>query len=251
MNFSPAFRYQFKEYLKSSSVFYAVNVCIVVVSFLVCFLTDSGSMSYSGYGIACAICLFVFGIVVPRQYLRLCLQLGVSRRTAFLSGLAAALANSALLAAAGELLFGIAGWASLTNEHLYFADLYQIAYLDPGHLLTLTAGQHLISLLFNLFLMFCWFSIGLFLTFLFWRLNKAWTIVVAILIPVLLGVLPTWSVHLSLAFSAFARAMAALGGWLSASPWNVMLLCILISAFFCSVGWLLVRRVNIRAPSSH
>lgn len=248
MNFWPAFRYHFKEHLKSSGIFYGINVCIVIASFFVCFFTG-GSMSYSGYGVACAIFLLVVGIVVPRQDLRLCIQLGVSRRTAFLSGLASVLVNSTLLAAAGELLLGIASRASLANVHLSFADLYQISYLES--LLTLNAGQHLIGLLLNLFLMFCLFSIGLLLTFLFWRLNKAWTIVVAVLIPVLVCVIPAFSVRLSLTFPAFNRFLSTLGSWLSASPWHSMLLCILISALFCAVGWLLVRRVNIRAPSSH
>ena len=59
---------------------------------------------YSWYGFSCTIFFFVFGIVLPRQATRLCVQMGVSRRTAYLSLYLMAAVASLCMAVAGQVL---------------------------------------------------------------------------------------------------------------------------------------------------
>ena len=89
MNLKPAIRYQLREYLISCLVFWAINALLIGIGFLVLSLNlgsgDRSGYTYNGYGFACAIFFLVFGLILPRQAIRLCVQMGVSRRTTFLS----------------------------------------------------------------------------------------------------------------------------------------------------------------------
>lgn len=87
MNLKPAIRYQLREYLVSCLVFWAINALLIGIGFLVLSLNlgsgDRSGYTYNGYGFACAIFFLVFGLILPRQAIRLCVQMGVSRRQPF------------------------------------------------------------------------------------------------------------------------------------------------------------------------
>lgn len=82
MNLKPAIRYQLREYLVSCLVFWAINALLIGIGFLVLSLNlgsgDRSGYTYNGYGFACAIFFLVFGLILPRQAIRLCVQMGVS-----------------------------------------------------------------------------------------------------------------------------------------------------------------------------
>ena len=179
MNLKPAIRYQLREYLISCLVFWAINALLIGIGFLVLSLNlgsgDRSGYTYNGYGFACAIFFLVFGLILPRQAIRLCVQMGVSRRTTFLSLFLSALLPAVCLSLAGELLLSLAQFAAdHTQFQLEFSDLFSMIYLKQG--LPLTFLQHTASILFSAACMLACYSLGLFFTFLFWRLNKAATI---------------------------------------------------------------------------
>lgn len=186
MNLKPAIRYQLREYLVSCLVFWAINALLIGIGFLVLSLNlgsgDRSGYTYNGYGFACAIFFLVFGLILPRQAIRLCVQMGVSRRTTFLSLFLSALLPAVCLSLAGELLLSLAQFAAdHTQFQLEFSDLFSMIYLKQG--LPLTFLQHTASILFSAACMLACYSLGLFFTFLFWRLNKVGCIVAALAIP--------------------------------------------------------------------
>ena len=84
MNLKPAIRYQLREYLISCLVFWAINALLIGIGFLVLSLNlgsgDRSGYTYNGYGFACAIFFLVFGLILPRQAIRLCVQMCIRDR---------------------------------------------------------------------------------------------------------------------------------------------------------------------------
>lgn len=241
MNFKPAFRYQFGNYIRGSVVVFLIIFLIVSVALVFSLSFDAGSsssISISGYGFAAIIFLFVMGIVSIRNDLRLCLQFGVSRRTAFLSELLAVMAVSVVIVAAGELLNGIAKLFLADNKHFFVGDFYQIIYLKNTSSI-LTLGQHVQSALMNFSLVFSACIGGMFFSLLFWRLSRTWTIIVAVSIPLLLNLVPAALYKLGVNFKPFIH-------WLAASPYYLVLFALALAVFFGIINWLLLRNANIR-----
>ena len=76
----PTLRYQMREYLLSGAVFLGVNIFLILLfsgSFYISVSWGKGVVQYNGYGFASAVFLFVFGIVLPRQALRLGVPVGL------------------------------------------------------------------------------------------------------------------------------------------------------------------------------
>ena len=246
----PAFRYQATDLLKSAAIFFAVMMAlcaaVIIGEFSVSTSNSNfeitGSSSFTGMGTASAICLFIFGITAPRSNLRLCTQLGVSRRSAFLSLLLSALAVSAALAAAGEVLMGSLQLVPIIHGRINFADLYQLIYVGSTSA-TLRFVQHLNSALLVTCLLLCCFTFGVFFTLLFWRLNKGWRIVAAISIPFLINGVPALLYRLGV-------DMKPLFAWLSSRVYRLDLFLLLLALVFAAIEWLLLRHAYIRSPSS-
>ena len=85
---------------------------------------------------------------------------------------------------------------------------------------------------------------------LYWRLNKFWTVLLSVAVPLTLifGSVPLldWmsSTH---AGQTVVRALAAFGRFLMASSWNMSAVLLAMGAAFFAVTWPLLRRANIRA----
>jgi len=243
MNLKPAYRYQFMSLLKGTAVFYLIMI-VIVTAFLAVTINFGGSssMTFGGYAFAAAVYLFVAGIVYIRSDLRLCLQFGVSRRTAFLSEILSFLSISAILAVAGELVTALVRVAASGNPNIFVLDFYQIVYLGAEKVLP-SFGHQAMSFLTNVAMFFCACTVGAFFSLMFWRLNKFWTIVVAISIPFAINGLPYLLIKLGVDFSRFFA-------WIASSPFCFILTCLVIAAAAVVIDWLLLRRANIKAAKN-
>ena len=239
LNIKPAFRYQFGSFFKGSVIIFLILIVIIAASMIgTVYISDNSTMNFTGYCITSTIFLFVMGIVNIRSDLRLCLQYGVSRRTAFISELLAVLSASVILSVAGELLTGVAQSLSNGSSKLFVADLYQLIYVGPD-ITSLTLGQHVLSALFNTSLVFAACLSGMFFSLMFWRLSKVWTIIVAVAIPLLINIVPIILYKAGVNLKPFIN-------WVSSSPFNFVLFCLLIAAMFGIIDWLLLRKANIK-----
>lgn len=248
MHLKPILRYQLRDYLTSGAVLFLVNVLLFAAAFfgLISFGTGDSEVSITSYGFTCAIFLFVFGIVVPRQSMRIGVQLGVCRRTTFLGSLLSTAIAALGLAAAGELLLTLLQVMTASLPNLYVGDLYAMLYQDMA---TLTPGQHLISLLFSSCLMLCCWTAGCFFTFLFWRLNKIGCVIAGISIPVVLNGVPALLYYFRQPLAPLVSFLTFLATHAAASPWFAMGLFLVIGAIIALICWLLVRNANIRGTS--
>jgi hypothetical protein len=250
MNIRSAFRCRFSDSLKSAGVFFGVMVLVTAVSAMG-FLRASisfGGAGFSGtlaaYSISAAIALFVFGIVAVRADLRLCIQHGVGRRTAFLAELLSALPICFILALAGELLLAAVQAAMAGYERVHISNLYQGLYAG-WQLRELSFRQHLESVFFTLSLILYTNMAGMFVSLVFFRLNKVWTVIVAV------GASLFFPLGLPLLLNAvgpaagFSRPMEALVAWILSGPWAWVLFFALLSAGTALLSWLLVRRAPI------
>lgn len=84
---------------------------------------------------------------------------------------------------------------------------------------------------------------------LYWRLNKFWTILISVTVPLVLifGSVPLISwLGTTSAGRAAVEALAAFGQFLAASPWNAAAVLLAMGAAFFALSWLLLRRAMIR-----
>ena len=246
MNLKPALRHQLREYLIGGLVFWLVNVAIIVLCFIG-FLSfgpgDDGVISYNGCGVACAIFAFVYGITLPRQAVRLCAQMGVSRRTAFLSLLLTTILGSLCLAVASEVLLSCSRLAARAiHAGEQFFGLFPLVYPDYS------AGPslHIVPVLYTAAAMVALFAFGLFFTFLFWRLNKIGCIIAALAIPVILTGVPSLLTIFDQVFAPVIALFLKIGRAFLASPWIAMVLFLASALVFTLISWFLIRRANIR-----
>ncbi|HWQ51855.1 MAG TPA: hypothetical protein VN369_08660, partial [Terriglobales bacterium] len=238
MNVRPAFRYQLFVFLQGAIVMFLIMTAIITAFMTIAFVADERTsiMSFSGYGLSTTIFMFVMGIVNVRSDLRLSLQFGVSRRTSFICEVLAALSVSALLAAGGEVINGVARAVSDGRTNIIIADLYQFLYVGEK-VNRLTVSQHAMSILFNTGFALSICMLGMFFSLMFWRLNKFWTVVAALAIPVVINGGPLLLYMMGFDFAAFGR-------WLLAAPLNFIACFAAVIALAGLVDWMLLRKAN-------
>lgn len=236
IRFQPAFRYDLRNMMRGAGI-YLLAMALIKVFFAVLTVQISGQGSFSGIGFSSAAFALVMGIACVREDLRLLTQHGVTRRTAFLAELAALAVMAAGLAAAGALFIAAEGPGA--------TDLYRLIYMETGLAGTLTIGQRAESFLINFGLMLLLGMLGQFGSLLFWRLNKFWTVVVAVGAPVLINLVPLTLAWLGLGDDA-VRTMQVFFGFLERSVANLLLVTAAVIGVLIALNWLLLRRLNIK-----
>lgn len=239
MNIKPVYRYKLIEFFKGMAIVFAVIFAIFTVLTMVSVNTESGgTFSFSGYAMAATIYMFVMGIVGIRSDLRLFSQFGVSRRTTFITELMIILTAAFTIGLLGELLTGLAQAIFAGNENVFIGDIYQLIYLGESAR-TLSLFEHIQSLILNVSLAFCACIGGMFFSLLFWRLNRLFTIIVAISIPLLMNIVPYLLVKAHVDLTPVLN-------WILSSPLSFVLLFFALAAVFAVIDWLLLRRANIK-----
>ncbi|QNL44694.1 hypothetical protein H8790_01160 [Oscillibacter hominis] len=236
-------RYRYTDMMKGVVAFWGVMLLIVAV--IACIETGEERISFSAYGFSTVIMLFVLGICAIREDVRLAAQCGVGRRSAFLGNLITLLTVAGTMAAAGEVFVGTAQVVLGGRPNIFLFDLYQMLYVGADQPV-LTMGQHAMSMIFVLMLGLCAAVWGSFFSLLFWRLNKFWTVVVAVAIPVLANGVPYLAIYLA-GEEAVAEAGLRAVGFLMQSPWNFIAVLAALSAAGIVVNWLLLRRAAVKA----
>lgn len=244
MNLKPVFRYGMKNYLSGYGVFLAIMAVIML-----CFMVAAGKAavhvegmsSFSGMGLISAVCVFVVGVASPREDIRLCLQLGVSRRTALAGIWLASSAAALALAAGGELLTLLGGWLCRGMENVFVMDLYQMIWLDGE---TMGPGGHVLSILVNTFVFLAAYAVGMFFSFGFWRLSRKLSIVAAALsIPLVLNGVPWLLYWLGVDLAPFED-------WLLKSGFNAVITAAAAAAVFMAANARLLARAAIKEAAA-
>ena len=239
--FGRAFRYEVRNYFRAVAILWLVMALIPAAMLAITyFLAGETAMegSFNGYSIAVGMFGLVLGMVGLRENQRVLNQNGVSRRSAFLADVAA-LAVAAVLVAAGVTVIMGAYQTVLGGQgRLLITDLYQVIYEGPS------AGAGIGGLvrgaIFSAAVGWMLAALGQFCSALYWRLNKFWTILISVTVPLI-----SWFGTPS-AGRAAVEALAAFGQFLAASPWNAAAVLLAMGAAFFALSWLLLRRAMIR-----
>jgi len=246
MNIKPAFRYCIFDLLRNSGVFYIIMLFVTAAFSVMAILQngDTVSGSYSAFAVAGSIMLFVTGITTIREDLRLFIQHGVSRRTTFWANLLSAVAVCAVLAAAGELMIAAAQALTAGNSRILISDLYHFVYADIS-IRQLSFLQHIESVFFNFSIFLFAYMIGMFISLMFFRLSKAWTVVVGVGAPSFIFIGLPLIINFVPPVPWVIAALKAFGEWLLSGVWSWFLFFVLLALFFAAISWLLTHRAPI------
>ena len=248
MNLKPPLRYQLRELLVGDAVYLGINLVFILLNFSSIMIWNGTNFYFNGFGLGCIFLFLIYGIVLPRPSFRLSVQLGISRRTTFWSLLLSTVLGIAVLAIIGELLTIMARAATDTAETFFvYFNLYDIIYLNNA--VSLTLGQHVLSILVNITVLFLCFTIGLLLTLLFWRLSKLGCVIVGLLLAFLFLGFPPILFSFQGLMGPVLRLLEAVKRTVLLSPWHGMALLFVAIVLLALVSWGLVRRLNIRGTS--
>lgn len=241
-----AFRYRFTGTVKSVAVFFLIILAIMTILVSLAFCSASEGMhvtsSFTGFGIAAMVTVFVLGITTIREDFRLLMQNGLGRKTIFTSQILALLVIALLLAVTGELLTAIFQVVAGNGSSLQISDFFYMIYFpetrwDPP----LAARIQNVLLSFGLYI---WaYLTGMFFSLLYYRLNKTSTILVSVGVPLFFTVgLPLMvsrrmiPIFVTDAVAVFFRAAAQ----------TLFLAFIAMSVILGMVNWLLLRRAPVK-----
>ncbi|NLV47870.1 MAG: hypothetical protein GXY22_04360, partial [Clostridiaceae bacterium] len=243
MHIRLAYRYKMNALLISTAIFTTVMALLLtalIAGTLRINLSIDGNVrsSFSGYGFAAAIFVFITGIVSIREDFRLFMQYGVTRKTTYLVQILAAGSVAIILALLGELLLKMSQLAVGTDSRLVISDLYYLIFADKNRFRPMII-QHLESIATYISLFICAYSAGAFISLLFYRLNKIWTVIVAVGAPILILVgLPILVSRLNINLD---RPVL----FVTSQPWLFIALFCTVAVVFNIVNWLLLRRAPV------
>ena len=235
-NLRPALRYCLTDLFRGVSVFTAILTLILAALMIVSAVYPNRDGVFGGFSLICGICLFVVGVASIREQLRLCLQFGVSRYTAFTASYLSAGVLSFSFALLGEVL-GLLAHGPLPGRR-FVQGLYAAVYLTNDAALSLTFAQHLSGFLLHGALLWFLFSLGSLFSLAFWRLKKVGTLLLALSIPLLLNLLPWLCEYAGLSLTPLII-------WMRADVFHFVLLMVLLLVLTTLGGAGLLRRADI------
>lgn len=216
MHLKPIFLYYSKELAKGILACFLTLLLMAALTTAILYVNGETisrtSVSLTG---SLFIFAFVIAIVAARSQMRLALQFGISRLTAFVNHLLCGFLLSAFLFLCN----------GLTDKGQFF-----FKYATQKF-----AGLVFTDAVFQFLVLFCLYLFGTFLSLLFWRLNRTGAIVVIVSMIVLIN----------LASGLFGVNLIPFAKWLVASPSRIILPLLLLSGAFGAGSWFALRRANI------
>ncbi|NCB51549.1 MAG: hypothetical protein EOM54_06680 [Clostridia bacterium] len=242
MRIKPSFMYRFSELLRASAIFLGFFIFVIAGSLMISSSTDSGTFNISAYEVSASITVFVFGIVTVREDLRLGIQNGVSRKSVFFAILLSSLLATCILAIVGDLITMLFVALSKNLGNVAAVSLYQLIIADETPWFRAPFSMHLSNVLLTFAMTMGASLAGSFISLVFYRLNKTWTIIVAVGTPLLLFyILPYGLSRCDIDF-------AALFSKISFTPANLTAFFAAAAALTAAFNFLLIRRAPIKAP---
>ncbi len=249
MRIKSAYKYQLFELRKPVMIYYIVIIALLILTAISQFFLERNGLisSMGGFDGATVIFLFVCGLNAFRQQFHMFLANGISRRTMFLSSVAAFGTVSVGMA----LIDGIIG-AIMTSFFRYDTMFSQ----SFGERFGLADRINTFSSIANGFVwaVFCYMAaamVGLFITTAYYRMNKPLKLAISIGVPVFLFiVLPIMDASLfngaiTLAVGRFFAAVTSLLG--TGNPYSTVLANLFSIVIFGGLAWLLTRRATVKS----
>ncbi len=214
---------------------FCIVLAVMAAAALFLYLTvREGKPSIIGGEFGFWIFFLVLGIVGVREQLRLFIQLGTSRWTAWggqLLGVGVSALACVLVLEAVE---------CLTSGRMFFG-IYKLIYLD-GAFQGITLGQRLPGLVMSLCLMLCLFLLGSMLSLVFWRLGRYGKIIAVALI----ALIPWWLGIACNRFPAVAEAVMNVVRFWAVNPWNLIGTIVVAALVLAAIAAALLKTTQIQ-----
>ncbi|WP_312102371.1 hypothetical protein [Lachnoclostridium sp.] len=243
MRLSRAFKFQMKEIIKAIASFYGVIFLFVFLIIPISFKSSGGDASFGGFELCTVVMFFVTMLSMIRSDFLLFLQHGYSRKTLFLSTTLCLITTTAVVSLIEAILYKI--FNHYVSYYGIFNQAYGAAYAsDAG------AKGMIDEYLWKFFLYILAGAIGIFISLLYYRMNKLQKIIVSVGVPALfIVVYPLSDQYLFHgALSKFAiKIMNFYTGYaFGREPYVNMLCNLALFALFGAFSFLLLRRCNYK-----
>lgn len=258
MKLKSTVKYQMIDMEKPVCIFYFILLCTLVFGFTVTgsrfvisgtIVTTTTGSELFGMELASVIFLFVCGLNSFKEFFRMFMQNGISRRTIFISRLITILAVCTGMAVIDKGILLLGKLIASISTRISYTGLFEMIYAVRADRIS-SLHMHIDGFFFNLCLYLAVMTIGYFITIAFYRMNRIAKITVAIGVPmVLLNGLPI--LDAALLHGAVMRALVnavtfAFGFQNGANPYFGMISLLLIAAVFCCLSWMMVRRAVVK-----
>lgn len=252
MRFLPSFKYRFRDCMFSMGVVILVMIVLTALCYLgiVTFgsitRTDNSGEVIMGttmmnFSMPVAIFMFVLSIVSIREDMRLGIQNGAGRGTAFLANTACMLVTALILNIA---FFVVTAVWNQFDTGVYIVDFF--GALSNNKPFFESIGDLAISSAVLLALSVFLSALGTFTSLMYWRLNKLGKWVVSIG----MGAAVILFIDVIIRYKVVADLLGRLMGWVFLTPWNLVLSFVILAAAFYVFSALLVRRSSITAATA-
>lgn len=243
MRLSRAYKFQLKEIIKPIASFYGIFFLFILLFISLAYTSGDGSVRFGGFEFTTIVMLFVTMISMIRSDFLLFLQHGYSRKTLFLSTNLCLITTTAIVVFIETVVYKI--FSNLLPYQGMFLQGYGAAYVNDA------GAKGLIDeYLWKFFLYILAGAIGIFISLLYYRMNKLQKTIVSVGVPALfIVVYPLADQYL------FDGALTRLGlkiinfytGYTFGNAPYVNMLCnIGLFALFGALNFLLLRKCNYK-----
>ncbi len=243
MRLSRAFKFQIREIRKPIASFYGILFLLVFLFTVLAYTSTNENIRFAGFELCTAVMLFVTMLSMIRSDFLLFLQHGYSRKTLFLSTMLCLISTSAVVTVIEIILYRV--FSQLLPYEGMFLQSYGAAYIiDAG------VKGILDEYLWKFFIYILAGTIGIFISLLYYRMNKLQKTIVSVGVPAVITVVfPLLDNYL---FSgALTRLVLKIMSFYSGysfgrEPYINMLCNAMLSALFGGLSYLLLRKCNYK-----
>ncbi len=247
MNISASYKYELKTYRTPILVFLSIFIIIDVFAIVSNMISEStGTESIfriTGQDVSIIICLFVVGIVLFFENLKMTVQNGISRRSYFISKILSILSVSAICSVINLAITEIFG-ALISDNNCIAEMLYREYFAEAGYI----AGIFT-NLLWSFAMCVTASLAGCFIAASIYRMPKyarfvlfgcLWAVIV-IGLPVLESLFFDGAI-----IAAIKDFILFSTGIVSANPFAMVISCAMVSAVSSALLWLIMRRMPVK-----
>lgn len=255
MNTIASYKYQLADHKKSVIIYYFVLLSLMVLiitSFAVAVVQEDGTISGSainGMDMATGIFLFVTGLCSFKEPFGMLIQNGISRKRIYLGRLYATITLAFGMAIIDTMiLILIKSIANFSKYTLYCSSMYEQLYRVHTSELS-SVRLHVEGFIFDFLFYITCISLGYLITNVFYRVNATGKVLLGAGVPVLLFVIypiidgTILNGRISM---AIVKGFDFAFGLTKQQPSHMFITSILAFIAFSGLGWLFVRRANIK-----
>lgn len=247
MKIYPTFRYQLRDQRTAILIYYAVLLCMILVSCIVMLLIPAeagGIVTTNGVTAITIFFVFILSLCAFKESFLANLQHGISRRSQFLGHLGAMGVVCAIMAVADEIYLLL-----LLGLHTVFPNcfgreesLYDMVYSFDGS----RPKGPLFSMIFSLFALLAIYSLGYLITVFMYRLHKTGKIIFWTGTPTLFILISAYlAAHPWLHGKVMIFISDVIQLCFNSLP-QMVLTCTLLTVLLSGIAWLLLRRATIK-----